>query len=180
MTLVLAFCCLKFLKNNPLCCDVLINVNRKKVYFLGTFKPSPSTWEVVTLPSRFEMLRSKCKLADRLWILLILYPSLFYPSKKTNERKEIVAFSLSFRQTGRKVYSTRISRTFFLICKSLPSIASCISHLFHLLTFGSYKMDDCFWTTNTDKKLNASRWCSTWCCCFTGNGKEMHQGSYNM
>ena len=59
--------------------------------------------------------------------------SLFYPSKKkTNERKEFVAFSLSFRQTGRKVYSTRISRTFFLICKSLPSIASCISHLFHL------------------------------------------------
>ena len=97
--------------------------------------------------------------------------SLFYPSKKTNERKEFVAFSLSFRQTGRKVYSTRISRTFFLTCKSLPSIASCISHLFHLLTFASYKMDHCFWTTNTNKNLNASRWCChyTFCCSFTQN-----------
>lgn len=64
--------------------------------------------------------------------------SLFYPSKKkTNERKEFVAFSLRFGKQVGKFIAKEISRTFFVICKSLPSIASCILHLFHLLTFAS-------------------------------------------
>ena len=95
VTWVLVFCCLKFLEsflreclNNAFCSSVLINVNRKKVYFLGTFKPAPSTWEVVTLPSRFEMLRSKCKLADSLWILLIVYPSLYFIHQKKQTREK--------------------------------------------------------------------------------------------
>ena len=54
--------------------------------------------------------------------------SLFYPSKRTKERKEFVSFSLSFRQTASMESSQRKNfQTFFLDMQKFATYSICIS-----------------------------------------------------
>ena len=53
--------------------------------------------------------------------------SLFYPSKRTKERKEFVSFSLSFRQTASMESSQRKNfQTFFLDMQKFATYSICI------------------------------------------------------
>ena len=84
-------------------------------------------WEVSTLPApRRQMLRSKCKIADSLLILVILYPSLYFiyqkiyflfPNKEQKGEKHSSDIRFRFSKQARVF---RIAHE--LICKSLRSI----------------------------------------------------------
>ena len=64
--------------------------------------------------------------------LFVLSKTRYFVSKlRTKEKKDFVPFLLSSRQTGFRVHSARTSGTFFLSCKSLPSI-TCLFRVYSI------------------------------------------------
>ena len=105
------------------------------------------------------MLRSKCKLADSLWILLILAQASILSIKK-NKREKRIRLIFGFVSANRLQSSQRKNfQNFFVDLQKFAKYCIWISRLVHLLTFAFSKIDEYFWTTNKDKIL---RECLPW------------------
>ena len=120
----------------------------------------------MTRPIRNEMLQT-CR--QFLNFIDPVPKSLFYPSKRTWQKSEKNSPHFLFRfgkQLPWRVHSVRISRPFFLICKSLPRIpyVFCLPYVLNGRMFLVYKYrQKVAWMFAVGVVIKTSCWCWCWC-----------------